>query len=210
MYVYKHKEDYAMLWIHVDGGVLVTRNNNIRDKLKLKLTEKMKLIWDEDINSIVGIEIKREANSFILKKPRLIKKLVKAADSQPLPEIKLESSPESKIDPHYLLAIGMILYLAQATRPDIMYAVNYLARFAMNSQHNNWKALRHLVDFINTTKHQTLKVRVDNTRRNVEVYVDTNWGGEGSRSQHGFCIVLYGTMVAWSSKRKSCIASSIC
>ncbi|MBW0492234.1 hypothetical protein O181_031949 [Austropuccinia psidii MF-1] len=84
-----------MLWIHVDGGVLVTSNNKIREKLKLKLTEKMKLRWDEDINSIVGIEIKREGNGFILKQPRLIKKLVQATDSQPLPEIKLESSPAS-------------------------------------------------------------------------------------------------------------------
>ncbi|MBW0558793.1 hypothetical protein O181_098508 [Austropuccinia psidii MF-1] len=130
--------------------------------------------------------------------------------NQPLPDIKLESSPVSQIDRHYLSAIGMMLYLAQATRPNIMYAVNYLARFAMNAQHDHWKALKHLVDYINTTKHQALKIWVDNTRKEMEVYVDANWGGEGSRSQHGFCIILFGTMVAWSSKRQSCIASSTC
>ncbi|MBW0527302.1 hypothetical protein O181_067017 [Austropuccinia psidii MF-1] len=58
-----------------------------------------------------------------------------------------------------------MLYLAQATQPDIMYAVNYLARFAMNAQNNHWKALKHLADCINTTKQQTLKIRVDNTRK---------------------------------------------
>ncbi|MBW0476644.1 hypothetical protein O181_016359 [Austropuccinia psidii MF-1] len=92
--------------------------------------------------------------------------------------------------------------------PDVMYAVNYLARFAMNSQHNHWKALKHLVDYTNTTKHQTSKVGVDNARRSMEVYIDTNQGGEGSRSQHGFCIILYGTMVPWNPKRKSYIESS--
>ncbi|MBW0491160.1 hypothetical protein O181_030875 [Austropuccinia psidii MF-1] len=212
-YVYKIGEEYAMLWIHVDDGVLVTRNENIREKLKLKLTEKLKPRWDEDINSIVGIEIKRKGDGFYLKQPGLITKLVEAMDSQltanqPLLEIKLESSPASQIDRHYLLAIGMMLYLAQATRPGIMYAVNYLARFAMNAQHNHWKALKHLVDYINTTKHQTLKIGVDNTRKEMEVYVDANWGGEGSRSQHGFCIILFGTMVAWNSKQQSCIESS--
>ncbi|MBW0495740.1 hypothetical protein O181_035455 [Austropuccinia psidii MF-1] len=214
-YAYKISKDYAMLSIHVDNGVLVTRKDNIREKMKLKLTEKLKLRWDEDINSIVGIEIKWKGNGFCLKQPGLIKKLIEAIDiqltvSQPLPDIKLESSPASQIDHHYLSAIGMMLYLAQATQPDVMYAVNYLARFAMNDQHNIWKALKHLVDYINTTKHQTLKIGVDNTRRDMEVYIDANWGGEGSRSQHGFCSILYSTMVACNSKRQSCIASSTC
>ncbi|MBW0531163.1 hypothetical protein O181_070878 [Austropuccinia psidii MF-1] len=186
-YVYKIGKEYAMLWIHVDDGVLVTRNDNIREKIKLNFTEKLKLRWNEDINSIVGIEIKRKGEGFYLKQPGLIAKLVEATDSQltanqPLPEIKLESSPASQIDP----------------------------RFAINAQHNHWKALKHLVDYINTTKHQTFKIGVDNTRKEMEVYVNANWGGEGSRSQHGFCIILFGTMVAWSLKQQSCISSSTC
>ncbi|MBW0538921.1 hypothetical protein O181_078636 [Austropuccinia psidii MF-1] len=214
-YVYKSGEDCAMLWIHVDDGVLVTSNDEMRERMKLNLTEKLKLRWDDGINSIVGIEIKRKDNGFYLKQPGLIKKLIEATNShltanQPLPDVKLESSPAVQIDRQYLSAIGMMLYLAQATRPDIMYAVNYLARFAMNVQPDHWKALNHLVDYINTTKHQNLRIEVDNTRRDMEVYVDANWGGEGSRSQHGFCVILYGTMVAWNSKRQSCIASSTC
>ncbi|MBW0501913.1 hypothetical protein O181_041628 [Austropuccinia psidii MF-1] len=189
-YVYKISKDYAMLWIHVDNGVLVMRNNNIREKMKMKLTEKLKLRWDEDINSMVGIEIKWKGNGFCLKQPRLIKKLVQAIDSQltasqPLPNIKLESSPASQIDRHYL-------------------------KICDECSAQSLEALKHLVDYINTTKNQTLKIGVDNTRRDMEVYVNANWGGEGSRSKHGFCIILYGTMVAWNSKRQSCIASLTC
>ncbi|MBW0475569.1 hypothetical protein O181_015284 [Austropuccinia psidii MF-1] len=161
MYVQKHGADYAMLWINVDDGVLVTRNDTIMERLKLKLKKRLRLVWDEDINSRVGIEINREGNCFILKQPRLIKKLIQVTERQPLPEIQLESSPESQIEHKYLLEIGMILYLAQAMPPDIMYAVNYLSRFAMNTQQNHWKALNHLVDYINTTKHQNLKRGVE-------------------------------------------------
>ncbi|MBW0484912.1 hypothetical protein O181_024627 [Austropuccinia psidii MF-1] len=170
---------------------------------KQDMFPQLKLRWDEEINSIMGIEVKRQGKGFILKQPGLIKKLVQGTDShltenQPLPNIKLESSPASQINSNYLSVIGMILYLAQATCPDIMYAVNYLARFAMNVQDDHWKALKHLVDHINTTKHQYLKIGAENTRKNVEVYVGANWGGEGSRSQHGFCILLHGTIVAWN------------
>ncbi|MBW0538940.1 hypothetical protein O181_078655 [Austropuccinia psidii MF-1] len=214
-YTYKHGGEYAMLWIHVDDGVLVASSDNVMEKLKLELETRLKLKWDEGINSIVGIEVKREGKGFILKQPGLIRKLAQTTGShltanQPLPDIKLESSPASQIDRDYLSAIGMILYLAQATRPDVMYAVNYLARFAMNAQDDHWKALKHLIDYINTTKHQHLRIGGDHTGNTMEVYVDANWGGEGSRSQHGFCILLHGTMLAWNSKRQSCIASSTC
>ncbi|MBW0468059.1 hypothetical protein O181_007774 [Austropuccinia psidii MF-1] len=214
-YVYKHGEDYDILWIQVDNGILVTRNDTIMEMLKFKLTERFKLRWDKDINSEVGIEINREGTGFILKQPRLIKKLIQATDShstesKPLPEIKLKSSPASQIKHKYLLAIGMILYLSQAMRPDVMYAVNYLARFAINTKHEHWKELKNLVDYISTAKHQASQVGVDNARRSMDVYIDANWGGEGSRSQHGFCIVLYGTMVAWNLKMKSCITILTC
>ncbi|MBW0511498.1 hypothetical protein O181_051213 [Austropuccinia psidii MF-1] len=78
-YVYKMGKDYAMLWIHVENGVLVTSKNNIREKLKLNLR------WDEDINSIVGTEIKWKGDGFILKQPGLIKKLVQATGSRSTP-----------------------------------------------------------------------------------------------------------------------------
>ncbi|MBW0526012.1 hypothetical protein O181_065727 [Austropuccinia psidii MF-1] len=195
-YTYKHGGEYAVLWIHVDDGVLVASSDIVMEKLKLELATRLKLKWDEGINSIVGIEVKREDSHFKANKP--------------LPNIKLESSPASQIDHDYLSAIGMILYLAQATRPDVMYAVNYLARLAMNAQENHWKALKQLIDYINTTNNQHLKIGGDHTRNTMEVYVDANWGGEGSRSQHGFCILFHGTMVAWNSRQQSCIASSTC
>ncbi|MBW0534309.1 hypothetical protein O181_074024 [Austropuccinia psidii MF-1] len=86
MYTYKHGSECAMLWIHVDDGVLVASREIIMERLKLR--------WDEEINSIVGIEVKRQGKGFILKQPGLIKKLVQATDSnltanQPLPNIKL-------------------------------------------------------------------------------------------------------------------------
>ncbi|MBW0464562.1 hypothetical protein O181_004277 [Austropuccinia psidii MF-1] len=94
-YAYKHGDDCAMLWILVDDGVLVASNDIIMERLKLELTTRLKLKWDKDINSIVGIELKREEKDFNLKQPGLIKKSIQAADShlkasQPLPDIKLE------------------------------------------------------------------------------------------------------------------------
>ncbi|MBW0526800.1 hypothetical protein O181_066515 [Austropuccinia psidii MF-1] len=72
-YKYKHGGECAMLWINVDDGVLAASSETVMERLKLELTTRLKLRWDEEINSIVGIEVKRQGKGFILKQPGLIK-----------------------------------------------------------------------------------------------------------------------------------------
>ena len=48
----------------------------------------------------------------------------------------------------YLSVIGSLSYLAVGTRPDICYAVNYLARFAEKPGVNHWKGVNHLVNYV--------------------------------------------------------------
>ncbi|MBW0527798.1 hypothetical protein O181_067513 [Austropuccinia psidii MF-1] len=214
-YILRRGEDTAMLWIHVDNGLLVTSGKIFLMFLKDRLTEKLKLKWDEKLTSIVGVEIARQGDEFVLKQSALIQKLVNSTEGiftahAPLPDVKLESSKAVEMDRNYLAAIGMILYLAQATRPDIMYSVNLLVHFTMNALPQHWEALRHLISYIATTKDQVLKIHSSEEKRSLDIYVDTNWGGEGSRSQHSYRIFLMGSLVVWNSKRQTCIASSTC
>ncbi|KNZ46387.1 uncharacterized protein VP01_730g3, partial [Puccinia sorghi] len=47
--------------------------------------------------------------------------------------------------------IGCLNYLSLGTRPDISYAVNYLARYSQNPQQSHWRALIHLVGYVKAT-----------------------------------------------------------
>ncbi|MBW0482653.1 hypothetical protein O181_022368 [Austropuccinia psidii MF-1] len=152
-YVYRRDGHMAILWIHVDDGVMATSDDTLWETLKRELTGRLKLKWDKEINSIVGIEKIRKGDTFVLKQTSLIDKLLSNDDNnftayEPLPQENLKSNKAVQMDREYLSKIGMILYLAQATRPDIMYAVNYLARFAMNTDDSNWRALNHLISYI--------------------------------------------------------------
>ncbi|MBW0539441.1 hypothetical protein O181_079156 [Austropuccinia psidii MF-1] len=102
----------------------------------------------------------------------------------------------------------MILYLVQATQPDIIHSFNYLARFEMKTEESHWRALNHLVNYIKTTRNQELVLHSNRRREEMKIYVDANWGGEGWRSQHGYCGFLMGFLVIWNSRRKSCIVAS--
>ncbi|MBW0538886.1 hypothetical protein O181_078601 [Austropuccinia psidii MF-1] len=210
-YVYDRADGRAMLWIHVDDGVLGASNKKLLDKLKLHLEERLKLKWDNTLGSIVGIEIKKEGNTFKLCQPQLIKKVCDITPSnitamQPMPDMKLTSGKAERLDKEYLSRIGMLLYVAQATRPDIMYSVNYLARFSMNTNQQHWTALNHLINYLQRTSGRSLSIAANTGEDTLSIFVDANWGGEGSRSQHGYMGFLWGAPVMWNSKRQTCVA----
>ncbi|MBW0587642.1 hypothetical protein O181_127357 [Austropuccinia psidii MF-1] len=98
----------------------------------------------------------------------------------PLPIIcKLESNPATNMDKPYLKRIGILLYIAQASRPDIAYAVNYLAIFSMNTNAAHWQALENLIGYMRETRNLGILIAEYNSSPAISCYVDPNWGGEG-------------------------------
>ncbi|MBW0471448.1 hypothetical protein O181_011163 [Austropuccinia psidii MF-1] len=214
-YTYDNSGEKAILWMHVDNGVITASSTALMIQLREVLSRELSLKWDTGIHSVVGIEVKREGNRFELSQPTLINKLCSLNPSnitaeQPLPLMDLSSEKARRIDKEYLSRIGMLLYIAQATRPDIIFSVNFLARFSMNTTPKHWAALDHLIAYMRGSLDKALVIQSTKYDKSLKVYVDANWGGEGSRSQHGFIVFLMGAPIAWNSKRQTCVASSTC
>ncbi|MBW0472686.1 hypothetical protein O181_012401 [Austropuccinia psidii MF-1] len=148
-YVYEKGGEKALLWIHVDDGVLAASS----------------------------ITICKTGNVFYLSQPKLINKICDShpgniTTEQPLPEMNLESGPAALLDKEYLSRIGMLLYLAQATRPDIMFLVNYLARFSKNTSTKHWTALNYLIDYICGTQEKVLSISSQIEEEKLKICVE--------------------------------------
>jgi hypothetical protein len=59
---------------------------------------------------------------------------------------------------HYPI-IGGLNYVPVGTRPDITYAVNFLARFSSRPLTIHWKELQHLIGYLAGTKEQVLHIQ---------------------------------------------------
>jgi len=50
-------------------------------------------------------------------------------------------------------ALDLLMWLQVATRPDLTFSVNMLARFAHNPGIAHWNTLKHVLTYIKGTKH---------------------------------------------------------
>ncbi|PHT36919.1 Aluminum-activated malate transporter 8 [Capsicum baccatum] len=60
---------------------------------------------------------------------------------------------EEIFDPEvpYLSAIGVLMYLANATRPDIAFSVNLLARYSSSLTERHWNGIKHILRYLKGT-----------------------------------------------------------
>ncbi|MBW0534653.1 hypothetical protein O181_074368 [Austropuccinia psidii MF-1] len=213
-YFFESPEGQAMLWIHVDDGALAGSSEKIINLISMELDKHLQIKWDAEITGLVGLSIKQSDSGYEFNQNELITKLTNLTPSKitansPLPQsCSLVSNTSKGMDREYLKRIGMLLYIAQGTRPDISYAVNYLARFSMGTDSSHWEAIEHLIGYLRKTSDITLKILAHEEPDNLRCYVDANLGGEGNRSTHGFLILHGGNPIIWQSKRQATVASS--
>ncbi|MBW0536506.1 hypothetical protein O181_076221 [Austropuccinia psidii MF-1] len=213
-YSFESKEGKALLWVHIDDGALTASLNTLMTYLMSELDKKLKIKWDQEITKIVGLTIEKKANGYKFHQKELVKKLTLLNPSNitalsPLPHnCRLESEKATQMDKEYLKRIGILLYIAQGSRPDIAYAVNYLARFLMCATTTHWNALEHFMAYLRRIKDLGIVISSDKTKNKLTCYVDANWGGEGNRSTHGYLLMHGKNPIAWQSKRQVIVASS--
>ena len=130
---------------------------------------------------------------------------------------KHEDSSPRKEQWSYASVIGMMLYLASNSRPDIAFAVHQCARFThcANSEHE--VAVKRIARYLKATKDFGLIMKPKQDLK-LELYADADFAGLWNveskddpisvRSRTGFVILLGDVPVTWASKLQTEIATS--
>ena len=110
----------------------------------------------------------------------------------------------------YQSAVGSLMYAMLGTRPDIAFAVSVVSRYASNPDESHWKAVKHIFQYLNGTKHWQLVFRGD--LRPLAGYTDADWAGDQDtrRSTSGYVFDVGSAAISWSSKRQPTVALSSC
>lgn len=121
-------------------------------------------------------------------------------------ETKVEGK-ESKFP--YREAVGSLLYLANGTRPDICFAVNFDSRFMENPNELHVKAVKSIIKYLKGTLNCGL-VYYSNTTFDVQCYSDADYAGclDTRKSTTGYCITMGGSILNWCSEKQSSVSLS--
>eukprot|EP00804_Cyclotella_cryptica_P025289 CCRYP_010373-RB/>CCRYP_010373-RB protein AED:0.34 eAED:0.34 QI:0/-1/0/1/-1/0/1/0/497 len=143
----------------------------------------------------LGLDLGTTSGKFT---PAEAKPLVKDADGEPaLGEFSYSS------------VVGMLLYLAGHTRPDIAYAVNCCARYMFCPKRSHELALKRIGRYLKATRDRGLVLNPSKLLK-VDCYPDADFAGlyghENSsdpscvKSRTGFVITVANCPVLWQSK----------
>ena len=172
------------------------------------------------------VEQHRDARTITVSAPRLIDKLTHVAGPHPkyppstpivpqraqaLDDPVSENNPivpQSEYDCRSVL--GLILWIAHACRPDVMFASSLIARYTSRPPTRNIvHAVQHLAWYIVNTREHTLTFHHD-TQHELLAYVDASFANdlETRRSWYSYVLVWAGAAVAYQAKLSSCVAPS--
>ena len=109
----------------------------------------------------------------------------------------------------YLSAIGALMYLANSTWLDIVFAVNLLARHSAAPTKRHWTEVKNIFRYLNGTKDLGLFFQ-RNADSNMIGYTDVGYLSDphNARSQTGYVFLHCGTDISWKSFKQILVATS--
>lgn len=119
---------------------------------------------------------------------------------------------------NYRSVIGKLNYLAQTTRPDIMYAVHSCAKYSSDPRKEHGDAILDIVMYLKTCRTLGLKFKPDPTK-GFEDYVDADFAGQWNnieaptdpstaKSRAGWIVFYAGCPIIWASRLMTQVALS--
>ena len=95
------------------------------------------------------------------------------------------------------------------TRPDIIFATNFLARYAHEPTVHHLHMAKTLLRYLSATSDHSLHYPATNGQFKITAYSDADWAGaHDSRSTSGILTMVNGTALTWYSKKQSTVAMS--
>ncbi|SGZ29601.1 BQ5605_C051g12552 [Microbotryum silenes-dioicae] len=220
VYTKRHGNDWHYIALYVNDLLLIGPLDDEIEQVLSTLEDMYRIKRLGDAEYVLGIQLKRSNDgSITLSQERYLQDVLEQFDlalakpaSTPMQKNLLleldQSSPSDQEQTRYLQAIGSLMYAALGTRPNLAYAVSYLARFAKEPGPTHWTAIKHVLRYIRGTFLCALCYMP--TPGPLYGYSNSNWGAcvRTSKLTMGYAYFLAGATISWCSKRSSHVADS--
>jgi len=226
VYVFGKNNERVIVIVYVDDLILASKELSRLEYIKSKMKSMFKMTDLGQVNNILGINVRREGETgkMHLSQEKYIEELLEKFDmkhaktaSTPIdPNLKItkEMCPTTEDERQemknrlYRELIGGLIYLANATRPDIAFAASILSRFCTNPGRDHWITAKRVLRYLKATSHYGITYTKDGRR--LRAYTDSDWAGDidDRRSCSGNVLMLSTGPISWKSRKQTSVALS--
>ncbi|MBW0529442.1 hypothetical protein O181_069157 [Austropuccinia psidii MF-1] len=216
-----NKSKTMFLHIHVDDGFLVAKNEDEIVDFLFKLKKLFTLKVKKKPTQHLGYRLDWLKNGAIfLSQIDFCEKILMTFDMVQCRSIKTPCNGNfvnqlnehgSAIDKRlFQQAMGYLNYLAQHTRPDILFTINQLERCSTDPNVNHWKMVKHLLRYVHCTKKFGILFNKSNSETILHSWADAHYANfkDDRKSISGNLVTVYGNPISWLSKKQYIIAQS--
>ncbi|KAM2191606.1 hypothetical protein ACFX1Q_027392 [Malus domestica] len=228
VFIKKSNSGFGIMVIYVDDMNLVGTPEELN-----KTAEYLKSEFEmKDIGKTkycLGLQIKYYANRILIHQSAYIEKILKRFGmdkAYPLSMRMVIRFLDTKKDPFcakeddemvfdpgvpYLSAIGALLYLAQCTRPDMAFSVNFLARYSSAPTIHHWKGVKDVLRYLHETADMGLFYSEKSTNDQILIgYIHAGFLFDPHKAglQTGYVFTNGDTKISWCLTKQTLVTIS--
>jgi hypothetical protein len=229
--LFKKMKDGVPIFImlYVDDLMLVSNDKALIEEIKTQIKKRFEVKDMGDAQFVIGLQLERFGDTVYLGQANYTKELLKEADmwdcsekTTPMETDWKHDAKSPRLSPveetRFRSILMKISYLAQQTRPDLMFAVYTLAQYQSVCTQHDMIALTRIMRYLRGTWDLGLTFTKDVSGKCIimdqpdlrpEVYADASYAQEeGRKSRSGYVFLIAGAAVTWFSKNQPTVALS--
>uniref|UniRef100_A0AAV1T131 Reverse transcriptase Ty1/copia-type domain-containing protein n=1 Tax=Peronospora matthiolae TaxID=2874970 RepID=A0AAV1T131_9STRA len=160
IYIKRDDQDMILVVLYVDDLILASSNNELLKSTKMALSKRFEMTDLGELDYFLGMEIKndRKTGMVTVQQTKFLKSVLTKFGMDNSKPVKTPQDPGLKLTKNmceqeckhedtmcnvpYRSAVGGIMYLMVATRPDLAAAVGSLSQFSSDPCPTHWQALK--------------------------------------------------------------------
>lgn len=211
--------DNCVILLYVDDLIVFAKNDVILKRIYDSLISYYDVCNLGDISKVLGVQFESCNGEIFMHQINYIDKLLKMYNIDltvkvftPL-DVGLNFSnselDESCDDLPFRELLGSLLFLANRTRPDILFPVIFAAQFSAKPNIDHYNLLIRILKYVGHTRNYAINLSKANSAELV-IYSDASWASsvDCRRSISGYIWSLGGVYLGWRSATQKCIAKS--
>jgi hypothetical protein len=194
---------FCVTLVHTDDFFGVCNDDIFWKKFEKDISARFDIDIKGELDSMLQMSVTRVGNTFELSQRRQIQEIIEEHDEHL--NLKTAISPMEKglnlprdtdADPklRYRQLVGQLLWIARCTRPDILFAVSFLAQFSNYANKEHWIALTRVLRYLKTTILRPLVLKLTDEIKGcmLNIESDSDWAGDSNdRKSYSGSIIFY-------------------